>query len=264
MKITHVNTAYFSPTYSTKAIAEFVSANISEAGGLKEGENIDLSVQNLGNKTWSFGPEDLLCIGVPSYSGRVPGVAADRIGRLRGDETPAVILAAYGNRDYEDTLLEMKDLLTGCGFVVVAGIAAVAQHSIVPECAAGRPDDRDKENLKGFACDIWEKLDNLAVLENGEAEIKGNYPYREAGGSALKPSGDKSCTSCMICVSECPVGAIPEDDPADTDKDVCICCMRCVKICPVHARDLNAIGRMALEQKLKKLCKEPKENELFI
>ena len=264
MKITHVSTAYFSPTYSTKTVAELVAGEIREAGGLQEGENADLSVQDLGDKTWSFGPEDLLVIGMPSFGGRVPGVAADRMGRLRGDETPAVILTAYGNRDYEDTLLEMKDLLIECGFVVVAGIAAVAQHSIVSECAAGRPDDKDRESLKGFAREIWEKLENLAVLENGEAEVKGNHPYKEFGGSALKPSADKSCTGCMTCVGECPVGAIPAEDPSATDKDVCICCMRCVRICPVHARDLNAIGRMALEQKLKKLCKDPKENELFI
>lgn len=264
MKITQVNTAYFSPTYSTKAITELVSGEIRETGSLREGENVDLSVQNLGDKTWSFGPEDLLCIGVPSYGGRVPGVAADRIDRLRGDRTPAVILTAYGNRDYEDTLLELKDLLTERGFLAEAGIAAVAQHSIVPECAPGRPDDKDKERLKEFAHEIWNKLDELTAPENGQAEVKGNHPYKVFGGSALKPSADSSCTSCMTCVEACPVGAIPADDPAATDKAVCICCMRCVKLCPVHARELNAEGRLVLEQHLKKLCREPKEAELFI
>lgn len=264
MKISKVNTVYFSPTFSTKEVTELVAGEMVLAGNIAQGGNIDLADPAQGSAPHTFGPEDLVCLGVPSYGGRVPGPAAQRMENLRGQGTAAVVITAYGNRDYEDTLLEMKDLLTARGFTVIAGIAAIAQHSIAPSIAAGRPDDKDRHELREAARAICEKLDDLASLQDGQVEVKGKHPYKEYGGSALKPAADDSCIGCGTCAAQCPVGAIPADDPAATDRDACISCMRCLKVCPVGARKLDPAGQLAVEQRLSKICKERKENELYI
>lgn len=44
----------------------------------------------------------------------------------------------------------------------------------------------------------------------------------------------------------------------------CISCMRCVSICPAQARTLNKLLLAGVSQKLKKVCSEPKKNELFL
>ena len=62
---------------------------------------------------------------MPVYGGFIPQVCAHMEKNLKGDYTPAVIAAVYGNRHYDDALLQMKDILTEQGFVVKIGRAHV-------------------------------------------------------------------------------------------------------------------------------------------
>ena len=52
--------------------------------------------------------------------------------------------------------------------------------------------------------------------------------------------------------SNCPVHAIPQDHPDQTNTEQCISCMRCIVVCPKHARGLNPIVKAATANKLKK------------
>ena len=132
----------FSPTGGTKAAAEAVTARWD--GPV---ETVDLCTPPGAPAEASFAPEDLALIAMPSYGGRVPALAAERLGKLQGNGAACVLLCVYGNRAYEDTLVEMADLAEGCGFRVIAGAAALAEHSIVRKIAAGRPDGADREVL---------------------------------------------------------------------------------------------------------------------
>ena len=51
----------------------------------------------------------------------------------------AVLMCVYGNRAYEDTLVELADTAEKAGFHVIAAVAAIAEHSVVRRFAAGRP-----------------------------------------------------------------------------------------------------------------------------
>ena len=54
-----------------------------------------------------------------------------------------------------------------------------------------------------------------------------------------------SCTSCMLCASACPMGAIPHDDPTLTRRERCTFCGRCVSVCPQHAVGFSFKGGRA-------------------
>ena len=54
-----------------------------------------------------------------------------KISFLKGNGARAVLLVVYGNREYEDTLLELSDVMEAAGFSPVAAVAAVAEHSIM-------------------------------------------------------------------------------------------------------------------------------------
>lgn len=202
--------------------------------------------------------DDLVLIGLPSFGGRIPAGSGDRVRAIKGNGAKAVLVAVYGNRAIDDTLIEMKDLAKECGYRVVGAISAVAEHSIMRHVAAGRPDTEDEAELRSFARQI------LARLDCGEdAEVPGKRPYKHFGGAGMFPEVD-GCVSCGLCAEKCPVGAIPADAPNTTDKEKCICCMRCVEICPVQARQRNPIALNNTIQRLVKFVTGRKPNELFI
>ena len=150
----------------------------------------------------------------------------------------------------------MEDAAKECGFHVVAAISAVAEHSIMPQYAAGRPDESDRMQLEKFAKQILKKAD-------AAKNIPGNRPYKKAGGAGLVPKPAKDCVRCGLCVKNCPVQAI---DPASlrADSRKCIACMRCVKECPGNARKVNGAMVAVASLALKKACSVAKENELFL
>ena len=71
-------------------------------------ETIDLTDPALTDR--AFQKEDLVLIAVPSYGGRVPELAAQRLTKMLGNSARCVLCCVYGNRAYEDTLVEMQDI----------------------------------------------------------------------------------------------------------------------------------------------------------
>lgn len=224
-------------------------------------EMIDLSRRNTDFSKYTFTQEDLLLWAVPSYGGRVPAIAVERMKQLNGAGAKAVALVSYGRRAYDDTLLEMKEILTACGFVMIAAVAALAEHTIVPAIASGRPDAADCAGLAAFGKKIMEKYQSG---NDSAVDVPGNMPYRIYNGVPAKPEASGACTRCGICTAACPVGAIPVENPETTDPALCITCMRCVYRCPAKARSLNAEVLAAVGAKLAPLCAGDRVNELFI
>ncbi len=155
----------------------------------------------------------------------------------------------------------MKECAQESGFVCRAAIAAVAEHSIMHQYGAGRPDAQDTQELTVFARQIREHLEKDAACE---LQVTGNHPYKPYNGVPLKPSANQSCMQCGQCAAQCPVQAIPIKHPEKTDTDRCISCMRCVAVCPVHARSLNKLLLAVSVRQLHKACVTRKSNDLFL
>lgn len=219
--------AYFSPTGTTYSIAK----TIAEGTGCPVAE-MDLSEANCGAE---LSENTVLLASAPVYGGRIPAVALERLSRLPGKGQKAVAVVVYGNREFDDALLELKNALVNNGFQVVAAAAFIAEHSIVRSIAAGRPDKQDRAIARKFGADIMEKLDTLT-----DVSVPGNDPYVAVKPSAFHPKANETCVQCGLCAQKCPVGAIPMEDPSQTLDNVCINCMRCVQVCPVKARALPA------------------------
>lgn len=251
-----LNKIYFSPTGSTKKVVNLIASVWSD-----EASEIDCSIASCDYRTYSFEKDDVCIIGVPSFGGRVPQVALEHIQQMSAKDTPTILITSFGNRDYDDTLLELLDTVKQQGFHVIAAVAAVCEHSIMHQFGEGRPNEEDKKELLEFANESKQMIDHKLVYE--EIVVKGNRPYREYGGLPLKPKTNSSCSACGLCASLCPVNAIPLDNPSETIKEKCITCMRCISICPTHARKLNSAILLAATTKMKKSCSTPKANEFF-
>lgn len=246
----------FSPTGGTKKAADLLTSALSG-----EFSAVDLTDSAADFSAVVLTPEDVAVIAVPSYGGRVPATATERLSAIKGGGARAVLVCVYGNRAYEDTLVELADTAKQAGFRVIAAVAAIAEHSIAHRYAAGRPDAEDQKQLREFAERIQEKLSSG---DTTEPRVPGSHPYKKAGGSGLVPKPTKDCNNCGLCAEKCPVHAIDPNDPRHTDKDKCISCMRCVSICPQSARKVSSVILAAVDVALKKVCSQRKEGELYL
>ena len=247
----------FSPTGGTKKVAGAIASSIST-----ETETFELCNPESMLSETALTQDDLAIIAAPVYGGRIPTLAIERLKTwVKANGAKCVVVAVYGNRAYDDALLELYKTCTEMGFNVIAAIGAIAEHSIIRKYGVNRPDADDINELKAFG----EKIKDAAATEIllAATVLKGNFPYKKAM-AGPNPTASKKCTSCGLCAKQCPVGAIPLTDLRKVNKDLCVSCMRCVSICPNKARSIGKIMHTMIALAIKKGCAERKQNELFI
>lgn len=211
MEISKTSLLLFSPTGGTKRVAKYITEKIAINGDY-DIYDITLDTHALINKT--FYPGELLIVAFPVYGGRVPAPMVERMKTIRADQTPVVLVAVFGNRAYDDALLEAKSILSICGFQTIAAGAFVAEHSVIRDFGKGRPDQSDTTVEKFFAKAILEKLhktENASALK--EISVPGNKKYIKYNGIPLKPHTSSKCVRCGTCAKNCPMGVIPVSDP---------------------------------------------------
>ncbi len=216
----------FSPTGGTQKVSGLVAGALG-----KNTVTVDLTDSGLDFNAVSMTEDDVAVISVPAYAGRIPAVVADRLGMVRGNGARAVLVCVYGNRAFEDTLVELED---------------VAKHAA---------------QLAEFAQQIQQKL---LAEDASEPSIPGNRPYKQAGGRRMAPEATEDCVSCGACAAACPVCAIDKGDPKRAAGEACISCMRCIAVCPRGARKVDPNKLSAVSQMLSKVYVVRKECELFI
>ena len=252
----HITAAYYSPTGGCRKTAVGLAAAL--AAPAKPAE-LDLSCPG-GPAPREFGPDDLVVFTGPVFGGRLIRSMPDTLKALKGNGALAVAGAVYGNRAYEDAMVELADLLTAQGFRVIAGTALLAEHSLVRTVAAGRPDAQDLVCYDRFAADIRKKLE---AGDFSLPDLPGNRPYKEWKQGAFVPAPTAGCTHCGLCAARCPVNAI-DPDSVLTDPARCVICMRCVSECPEQARAIPEAVSQTMGQKLGPLAGIYKENELYL
>ena len=167
-----VSTLYFSPTGTTKRIVAGIANRLMGKDENLRINKIDFTLPKYREKGRQFSKDDLVIVGVPVYAGRVPNVLIKYLNSIHSNGALAVALVVYGNRNYDDALIELRDILDSNGFRVIAGAAFIGQHSFSNTLAKGRPDGKDMKIVNDFTDRLYDKIINLNNFET--IAIKGN------------------------------------------------------------------------------------------
>jgi len=265
MKIQSLKLVCFSPTGTTKTIIQGVARGINQSAV----ELIDITKPDARKQQLQTAENELLVVAVPVYMGRVPAIINEWLHAIKAHNTPAVFIVVYGNRAYDNALLELKDILIKCGCKTIAGAAYIAEHSFssyeLPS-SVGRPDASDIDHAELFGHKITEKLLSISSVDHiPEINVPGSYPY---GGVTDLWKVDfiavsDNCSQCGICAMGCPAGAVDSKNSNLIDIEKCTLCCACIKCCPQKAKSMKP-GVMKDAAIRCTLFNERKEPEFFL
>ncbi|MBR4099095.1 MAG: 4Fe-4S binding protein [Clostridium sp.] len=265
MEIKTVWSVWFSGTGTTEKVTNHIARQLAD-GLNAEYKEFSFNLPQAREAELTFGGEDLVVLGVPVYAGRVPNLLLPYVrDKVKGSGTLAVPVVLYGNRNFDDGLMELRNVMFANGFCPVAAGAFVGEHSFSRILGAGRPDADDMALADKLAQGALQTVKGLSALPQqpvaveGEDPIRPYYTPRDRHGEPItdflkaKPVTDKdACVNCGLCAQLCPMGSIDLNDVANV-AGKCIKCCACVKKCPTGAKYFTHEGYLYHQHELEEV-----------
>ena len=263
----------FSPAGNTEKIVRTIMEELAEKTGWTS-EYLSITTPEDRKFLPEFQQSDFVIAGTPTYAGRVPNKIMPYIrDSVKGQGSPCAVIVTYGNRSYDDALIELGTLMEENGFRVTGGGAFVSEHSFAEKLATGRPDQEDLETARRLGQNIGEKLEKK---DYSRPELPGNkdfdayYVPKGIDGKPAKflkarPVTDREkCTLCGKCRQVCPMGSISEEENYEVT-GICIKCQACIKVCPEHAKFFDDEAFLSHKAMLEKnFAEAEKVSEIYL
>lgn len=250
LKVKHLT---FSPNGSSKKSGSFLAKILGSE------ELIDLTSKYARHSEYNIDEHELAIISFPTHSKRMPSSFAKYLkDHVKFNGAKVVIIVCYGNKDFGDSLIEAKDIISSNGGTVIGAISVVAQNAQDGNIANSRPNSDDFKIIDDFAKIVIKRYSNTSF----EPIIPGSKPYNKSNIEKLPhymPKIDENkCTECNLCVNVCPTRAMRFNDP-----NICIHCCSCINACPTSAIYMDDDRFKEIVKILEENYKEPKKTQYY-
>lgn len=263
---------YFSATGTTEKIVSGIAKRIGERLGLSYSK-FDFTIKDVRKINKEFTKGDVVVFGMPVIAGRVPNLLLNYLKTVKGNAALVVPVVVYGNRNFDDALIELRDILADNGFVPIAAGAFIGEHSFSGTLGMNRPDAQDLEIAFDFADKVTAKIVRGEDLDK-IVDVKGERPYRpyyqprDIQGAPIdirkvKPKTNNLCVDCKLCAVLCPLRAIDYDHVREVP-GTCMKCCSCIKKCPTGAKYFDDAAYLYHKEELEMQYSERAEPEIFL
>lgn len=266
--IKKVYSCYFSATGTTEKIVKKLSNLIASQLNLPL-FHYDFTTKEARKNIPNFEKDSFIIMGTPVIAGRVPNLLLPFLQELKAKNCYGIPIVLYGNRNYDDALIELSILMQNAEIQVIGAGAFIGEHSFSTILGAGRPDDKDLTILEEFAYKTVKKLreNSLNLIEEipGDKTLSVYYKPRDRYGNHIdirkvKPKTNENCTKCMLCAKICPLSSISFEDVSQV-VGICMKCCACIKRCPENAKYFDDEGylyhKTELEEQYTHIRREP-------
>ena len=202
MEISKVHAVFFSPTGNAKKVICTVADAVGAALGVPVAYD-DFTLPQARQETRSYGPGDLVVFGTPTYAGRIPNKLLPFVqSGFQGNGALAVPVAVFGNRSYDNALMELRNELEAHGFHTVAGAGVPTEHVFSDKLAPGRPNADDLAELADAIAanaQVAVRQSKAAVRRGLQADMATGVAYEsEAFGLCFATEDQKDAMAAFL------------------------------------------------------------------
>lgn len=266
---------FFSATGTTERVVDAVADGIISFDDSIPVREYDFTLPKARLSFPALNSDELVIFGVPTYAGRVPNVLLKYLDTIKGNGAFAVPVVTFGNRAFDNSLIELRNILENKGFRTIAAAAFSCEHSFSRSLGAGRPDAADFAFASQFSSLFLEKLKNIdtssylhsPICVDGDASAGYFQPMTDEGKAIdirkVKPKTSEECDNCGLCANLCPMGSISPDD-CSSITGICIKCGACIKKCPNGAKCFDDADYLHHKHQIERDYQRRAENKMFL
>ena len=111
---------FFTGTGTTEKMVTYIAKELAKELGC-DYEPYDFTLPAVRKTVKEYTADDIVVLGTPVIAGRVPNLLLKYLDTIVGNGAYGIPVVLYGNRNFDDALIELRNIMEADGFHTIAG-----------------------------------------------------------------------------------------------------------------------------------------------